>query len=113
MIAKLPSRFVVATIFTLCGDFMDFANFMQYGSHRTRAYFIHADGLRGYFGGIVRIILKEAIANGEFKEVTKHQKVHARLLLAELKEMPTEQYKIDYLGRWYPCLYIYVSKKTA
>ena len=45
---NLHSRNTVAIVFAFYGDREEVCNFMQGGSHKTRAYFFNETGLKGF-----------------------------------------------------------------
>jgi len=66
---------VVAKIFSYFGDNDDVSIIMQNLSHKTRAYFVNADGLKGFLqDGPVRQ-LSDAKVTGKLKYLMRHQHI--------------------------------------
>ena len=73
---ELKTRHGIALVFAYWGGTVKTGDFMQKASHATRAYYVNANGLKGFVTqpGIIAI-LKKAEAEGRLDEITKHQEV--------------------------------------
>ena len=86
---------------------------MQTMSHKTRAYFFYACGLKGFLARGTISILKQAELNGEIRAVTRYQHICLSEIVEELSSMLDFDERIEYLGQHYPCLCIFVLKKRG
>ena len=79
---NLTSRPAVAIVFTYMGDREEVSDLMQKTSHETRAYFVNADGLKGFLVEYSTVIgvIKKADRVGKLQEVMKHQQVDLEVL---------------------------------
>ena len=62
-------------MFSYYGDSSEVANFMQKASNKTRAYYVNANGLKGFLVNSIVTILRRADTNSELAEATKHQEL--------------------------------------
>ena len=86
---------------------------MQKGSHKTRAFFINANGLRGFLVYSIGRKLEKAQERGELVKETEHIEVKIESLVEYLKQLDTNKEGLDYLARWYPNLYVFVMEKRG
>ena len=91
----------------------DVAVFMQKASNKTRAYYINANGFKGFVVISIVTILRRADTNSELAEVTKHQELDLQDLLGKLEGMQSNMERIDYLSQWCPSLCIFVLQKCG
>ena len=114
----LKSRRGVAIVLSFFGDVDEVGELMQKSSHETRAYFVNANGLKGFIKSVIVTFLRKAEEKGELKGAlkhykiemgaTEHQEVEIKALLADLEDMPTDKERINYLESKYPYLFILV-----
>ena len=105
----LKSRLVIALVFSFMADCEDVSIFMQKASKKTRSYFVNAKGLKGFLAPISIIkFLKRAEYQNQISEVTKHQQINMNALFKSLDQIKSNEEMTEYLGAWYPCLYIFV-----
>ena len=71
----LQSRLIIASILTFYGDINDVYHLLQITSHKTRAYILNANGLKGFLVPTVTSVLKKALADDELADVTEYQRV--------------------------------------
>ena len=86
-------------------------------SHSTRAYahncIANQGGLQGFLVPSIIKILRNAEAD-EMEVVTKYQHVDIGAVINKLENMPySSELKLNFLGREYPCLLIFVLKKRG
>ena len=72
---------------------------MQCLSHKTRAYFVNADCLKGFLcHSLVSEVLRRNQKNKAFEEATKYQKVDLQAVMATLDGMSSNEKRLEYLG---------------
>ena len=88
---------------------------MQFLSHETRAYIWNADGLQGFFKRPEDIMdmLRNAEKNGVLQEVTKYQEVDLLDLWKLISEFSDMEERLTFLGKFYPCLYLFLLKELG
>ena len=113
----LKSRRGVAIVLSFFGDVDEVGELMQKSSHETRAYFVNANGLKGFIKSVIVTFLRKAEEKGELKGAlqhkiemgaTEHHEVKIKALFADLDDMPTDKERINYLESKYPYLFILV-----
>ena len=88
---KLQSRAPVAIMLSFYGFNFQVQNLMQKLSHKTRAYFVNAGGLKGFLVvGTVFAILKNTKARGKLGEITQYHQIEIELVLQQLESMQTD-----------------------
>merc|ERR1719266_513850 len=88
----LKSRLGIAFVLAFYGDREEVSEFMQKASHRTRSYYINANGLKGFIAAfsIINDVIK-ADSNGDLEEVTKYQKVDVQAVVKKLRCIKTNK----------------------
>ena len=120
---NLQSRFSVATVLSFWGNKQEVSNLMQTLSHITRIYFVNADMLKGFlvnYGILATLIreenrglIKETIEpKGEPAAFAFHQ-FEMKEVYTQLETIQTEEEKLDFLGKKYPSLCVFVLKNQG
>ena len=87
---------------------------MQKISHKTRAYYINANGIKPFIVPYSCIEdLRVAEDSGELENLTKYQYVDINEFTKLFESMPTNKERVHFLSRRYPCLYIFLLKKRG
>ena len=84
---NLRTRLGTAVILSYFGDDEAVSRLLQRLSHRSRAFFFNAKGLKGFLTVSVSTILERATAQDLLKEETKFQKVDVQSLIRALADI--------------------------
>ena len=108
---QLETRRGLAVVFSFFGDKEEVSEFFQKASHKTRAYFINARGLRGFLEvySFIGDLLKSMV-DEKLLKVIKYQNINMKDLVKVLKKKATLNEMIDYLGLMSPDLTRFVLK---
>ena len=112
----LQSRNVHAMVLTYLGFKEDVFVVMQKTNHKSRAYIMNAEGLKGFLISGLKLILNTLINSqytAEIDKVAKWQVCDLPVILGQLVEMPTIEERMEFLRKRYPCLYMYVLRKMG
>ena len=87
---------------------------MQTLSHKTRAFLVNAQGLKGFLERYrIDEILDGAQENGEFEEVAKYHTIDSADRLEIQLNMKNFFNSLHTIGKMYPCLAIYLMEKSG
>ena len=120
---NLQSRAAVATILSFWGSKHQVSNLMQTLSHFTRIYFVNAKMLKGFLVNYgISTTLKREENRGLIKENFEpkgepvafafHQ-FEMKDVYTQLETIQTEEEKLDFLGKRYPSLCVFVLKNLG
>ena len=104
----------MATALSFYGDSEQVGPFMQTASHKTRAYYINANGFSGFVVKSVIIdVLTKAFEQKQLVEAAKFLHIDSGYVLQKLVSLKTNNLRVRFLGEEYPRLIIFVLKKLG
>ena len=111
----IQSRLATALIFSYVGNQHQVPGILQKLSHRTRAYIVNADGLKGFLIRLGKVagIIHNAERMGRLKEVLRWQQVEIKVVKKLLRNQKTEEGQLFVLKHKYPALHLYALKELG
>ena len=107
---SIVSRPALGIIWSYYGDSHDVSWLMQRGSHRTRAYFVNSDLLKGFLVRFCPVRVVERASEQDRDAMRKHLVIHFERVIQKLRELETIDAKIKYLQELYPSVAYYVMR---